>query len=131
MKLEGSCHCGEITFVAEGSRDNVQICHCTDCQKLSGSPFRATVSVRESETTVVGTPAIYIKTADSGTKRLNAFCGTCGSPIYSTAPTGDDREFRLRLGLIEQRALLVPKTQGWRRSMLPWLKNMIFDASPD
>jgi hypothetical protein len=32
-----------------------------------------------------GMPKTYIKTAESGNKRLHAFCGTCGTPIYSSA----------------------------------------------
>jgi hypothetical protein len=37
MKIDGRCHCGEITFEAEVDPDALNICHCTDCQTLSGS----------------------------------------------------------------------------------------------
>ena len=46
MKVEGGCHCGAIAFEAEINPDNVSICHCGDCQTLSGAPFRASVPVR-------------------------------------------------------------------------------------
>jgi hypothetical protein len=36
MKVEGSCHYGQITFEAEINPDAVRICHCTDCQTLTG-----------------------------------------------------------------------------------------------
>lgn len=36
MKINGRCHCGEITFEAEGDPNAVNVCHCTDCQTLSG-----------------------------------------------------------------------------------------------
>jgi len=29
---------------------------------------------------------IYIKTAESGNRRAQAFCGKCGSPIYAADP---------------------------------------------
>lgn len=35
MKVEGSCHCGQITFEAQIDPEAVRICHCTDCQTLS------------------------------------------------------------------------------------------------
>ncbi len=35
MPIEGSCHCGKISFRAEVDPDNVIICHSTDCQTLS------------------------------------------------------------------------------------------------
>jgi len=37
MKIDGHCHCGQITFEAEVDPNSVMICHCTDCQRLSGS----------------------------------------------------------------------------------------------
>ena len=40
MKVHGTCHCGQITFEAEVDPDRASICHCTDCQILSGSPYR-------------------------------------------------------------------------------------------
>ena len=43
MKINGSCHCGEVTFEARIDPMKVRICHCIDCQKLSGTAFRTTV----------------------------------------------------------------------------------------
>jgi hypothetical protein len=43
MKVEGSCHCGQITFEAEIDPNAVRICHCTDCQTLTGSVYRVNV----------------------------------------------------------------------------------------
>ena len=42
MKVDGACHCGRITFEAEIDPERVRICHCSDCQVLSGSAFRIT-----------------------------------------------------------------------------------------
>jgi hypothetical protein len=39
MKIDGGCHCGYITYVAEIDPDKVGICHCTDCQTLWVPPF--------------------------------------------------------------------------------------------
>ena len=44
MKIDGTCHCGNITYQAEIDPDQVYICHCTDCQTISGSAFRWAVS---------------------------------------------------------------------------------------
>ena len=45
MKIDGNCHCGEIAFSAEIDPDQVSICHCSDCQVLTGTAFRTTVPV--------------------------------------------------------------------------------------
>ena len=42
-KSMGNAHCGYVTFEADIDPRAVSICHCTDCQTLTGSPFRVTV----------------------------------------------------------------------------------------
>src|SRR5580704_11639789 len=83
MKIDGRCHCGDITFEAEVDPDAPHICRCTDCQTLSGSAFRMNILASAEHFVLRGTPKTYIKTAESGNKRLHAFCGTCGTPIYA------------------------------------------------
>ena len=119
MKIDGCCHCGLISYEADINPDYVVICHCTNCQTISGAPYRVTVPVKAENFKLRGQPKTYVKTADSGNKRVLAFCADCGTPIYST--TVDDRRiFSLRLGAVKQRAQLNPKSQGWCRSALPW-----------
>ncbi|MEE9586606.1 MAG: GFA family protein, partial [Hyphomicrobiaceae bacterium] len=36
MKIDGSCHCGFIKYQAEVDPEGVYVCHCTDCQSISG-----------------------------------------------------------------------------------------------
>lgn len=124
MKIDGGCHCGNITYVAEIDPDTVGICHCTDCQTLSGSAFRTTVpAARDAFDLRAGKPKIYLKTAESGSKRVQAFCAECGTPIYSAAVT-DPQMFMIRVGTIRQRAELPPKTQKWCRSALDWVMDL-------
>lgn len=123
MKIEGACHCGAITYEAEIDPEKIAVCHCTDCQRTSGSPYRVGVLAPSATFKLSGTPKTYIKTAESGSKRLQAFCGHCGSPLYSSAVT-DPPTYNLRLGSIRQRAALTPKRQNWCRSALGWSMNI-------
>ena len=69
MKIDGRCHCGYITYEAEIDLDKTLICHCTDCQTLSGAPFRAVAYTREDAFTLLsGELRAYIKTSESGKK---------------------------------------------------------------
>ena len=126
MKVDGSCHCGKITFEAEIDPEKVGICHCTDCQSLSGTAFRVSAPMDEKDFRLLsGTPKQYIKTAESGAQRIQAFCGDCGSPIYATAAaTEGDPKFGIRVGVLKQRAQLPPKRQVWCQSQLPWLPEL-------
>jgi hypothetical protein len=120
MKVEGRCHCGKITYEAIVDPDRVTVCHCTDCQMLTGTAYRAAVPApRETFSLRTGAPKVYVKTAESGTKRAHAFCGDCGTPIYSSAIV-DPPTYSLRVCCLEQRAELRPKKQMWCRSALPW-----------
>ena len=125
MQVQGGCHCGYITFEADVDPELVRICHCTDCQQLTGSAFRVNVNVPKSKFKLLsGTPKTYIKTAESGNKRAHGFCPECGTPIYSTSPGPDPDSYGLRVGTIKQRAQLQPKKMGWFRSALPWALNI-------
>jgi hypothetical protein len=124
MRIDGGCHCGFITYTAEVDPEKVGICHCTDCQTLSGCAYRISVpAVREAFSLLTGQPKIYVKTAESGNKRAQAFCPECGSPIYSSAVT-DPQTFNIRVGTVRQRAELPPKSQGWCRSALGWVMDL-------
>ncbi len=122
MNVTGSCHCGQIAYEAEVDPETVRVCHCTDCQKLTGNAFRAAIaSLPGTFVHKSGTPKIYIKTADSGTKRAHAFCGECGAPVWSAAPGANPSTYGLRIGGIDQRAqFALPARQIWCRSALSW-----------
>lgn len=124
MKVDGACHCGNITFVADIDPGAVIVCHCTDCQTLTGSAFRVVVRVpREKVDWKGGKPKTYIKTAESGNKRAQAFCPECGTPLYSGAADGTGL-VGLRLSTIRQRAQLRPSKQIWCRSAVDWVPTL-------
>src|SRR2546423_6197697 len=125
MKIDGRCHCGYISYEAEIDPENVRICHCTDCQTLSGSAFRTVALTREDTFKLFsGEPKIYVKTAESGTKRPQAFCPECGTPIYSGTLGDGPKVHAIRLGTVRQRAELVPKVQVWARSAQNWIDDL-------
>ena len=130
MKVDGSCSCGAIKVEGEADPARVQICHCTDCQTGTGSAFRVSIPVPGASFNMTGQPTIYIKTtADSGKPRTQAFCGRCGTPIFSTTVgDGQQASYNLRVGILRQRDQLTPRRQQWWRSARPWVATL--DALP-
>jgi hypothetical protein len=121
MTIDGACHCGAIRFEANINPDYVVLCHCTDCQTFSSAPYRASVPVKAENFRLEGQPTEYVKTGGSGARVAVAFCGSCGTALYSTAAAPAERtRLNLRLGWVRQRAELPPKRQGFCRSALPW-----------
>jgi hypothetical protein len=125
MHVTGSCHCGAIRYEAEVDPASASVCHCADCQVLSGSAFRVTIRAAPGSFRIVaGSPRVYTKIAESGAPREQAFCEHCGSPLYATSPGPEPRLYSLRAGTIHERAALRPAVQIWCRSELPWLDGL-------
>ena len=120
MRIQGACHCRDITYEAIIDPARVSICHCTDCQALTGTAYRISVPtlIKDFELKS-GSPKVYIKIADSGAKRAQVFCPRCGSPIYAHA-VENPKTYALRAGCIAQRRELVPTLQIWCDSALRW-----------
>lgn len=125
MKVQGRCHCGEITYEADVEPGSVNVCHCRDCQTLTGSAFRANIAApAERFRLLTGKPREYVKVADSGARRIHAFCATCGAPVYSCA-TEKPKTYSLRLGALSERAALGrPAREIWTRRRLSWMPKL-------
>jgi hypothetical protein len=124
MKIEGGCHCGAVRYEAEADPQKAGICHCTDCQTLSGSPYVAYIQVPAASFRLLrGTPKVYVKVAESGNRRAQAFCPECGSRLWAAAEK-DTPVYNLRLGGVRQRAQLAPRAQVWCQSALTWSGNL-------
>jgi hypothetical protein len=125
MKIDGACHCGYITYEADIDPADVGLCHCTDCQQLTGSAFSTFVYAGKDAFRIVsGKPKIYVKTGSSGARRAQAFCPECGSRIYASADVPQPERYNLRVGTIRQRRELRPRGQGWCRSAYDWVMDI-------
>jgi hypothetical protein len=125
MIVHGACQCGAIAYEAEVDPARVTVCHCIACQTLSGAAFRASVPAKVEDFRLLkGEPRLYVKTAESGNRRIQAFCGDCGSPFYSADEVGA-KTFNLRIGAMAERAHLPPQRQIWCDSALPWTQDIL------
>ena len=99
IKINGGCYCGDITITGEVSSDKIMACHCTDCQKFSGAPFRAVAVIAADDVKISGSVTEFLKIAESGNERLQGFCGKCGSHLYATDPA--KTLFMIRAGCLD------------------------------
>jgi hypothetical protein len=130
MKIDGGCHCGALKYEADIDPARIGVCHCIDCQILSGTAFRTAVHVNAEDFQLLcGEPKTYIKTGGSGRPRIMVFCGNCGTQLYGTGVDEDAKRISLRIGTSNQRATLKPVTQIWRRSAVTWLNDLGIDKS--
>ena len=114
MRIDGGCHCGELAYEATIDPAKVGICHCSDCQILSGCAFRTAVHVAAEDFNLLrGVPRTYQKTGGSGKPRIMAFCGTCGTQLYGVGVGRDAGTLSLRVATARQRAVLRPRREIW------------------
>ena len=124
MKVHGRCHCGAIEYEADVDPARVTVCHCRDCQVLTGTAYRTTVPTPIGDFVLrSGAPKTYVKVADSGNRRIQAFCGDCGTPIYACA-YDNPRTYGLRIGSLAERDALAPTRRIWCRSALAWSEDV-------
>ena len=119
--LEGGCQCGRVRYRIAGASEGLVICHCSECQRQTGSAFGMSLIVRKDDFSLLqGELKITTRTADSG-RRLNGhFCPDCGVRIYHAVAAVPDK-IRVRPGTLDDRSWLRPDKQIWVRSRVPWI----------
>lgn len=77
-----ACCCGQLTAVAVGEPVRVSMCHCTACQRRTGSPFGAQARFPTESVRISGESTVYVRTGESGAPIEFHFCPRCGSTVY-------------------------------------------------
>jgi hypothetical protein len=85
-ELEGGCLCGRIRFRTMAAPLRTLVCHCTFCQRMTGSSFYAeSLFPIEDVAFTSGEPRKYEHTSDeSGKKVYVEFCADCGTTVGLT-----------------------------------------------
>ncbi len=86
-KHQGSCLCGEVKYELSGDFQSFFLCHCTRCQKDTGSAHAANLFAKASTLTWLQGES-YVKTYQHlNTKHEKSFCQNCGSALPTIAET--------------------------------------------
>ena len=115
----GGCLCGGVTYTLAGAPLLTAICHCTHCQKHSGSAFSVNHVVRRSDITITGEMGSFDDRGESGNLIRRRFCKSCGSPIM-TEPIDHPDIAYLKAGTLDDRKDILPSVQVWCASAQPW-----------
>ena len=84
MSATGGCLCGNIRYTLKAEPALTVVCHCTHCQKASGSAFSTNLVLQRADIEFSGGDiAAYDDKADSGNTLKRSFCPKCGSSIMS------------------------------------------------
>ena len=116
-EVTGGCQCGYIRYSIKDTPMRLNICHCTDCQKQSGSAFGMSLVIQPEQLTIVsGTVKEFQTTTDSGRPKTCAFCPECGVRIYNRTSA----LCSIKAGTLDDTSHLKPDAQYWTKSRQHW-----------
>jgi len=120
QERKGGCLCGAVRYVLKGEPRAVAVCHCTHCQKLSGSAFSVNLVMRESDYEQSGDTMVYVDSGDSGKPVYRHFCGRCGSPILAKTALAPGK-LVLKAGSLDSMDGLRPETEIYTDHAVQWI----------
>ena len=86
MSYTGRCYCGDLHYEFTGPIHSQILCHCRECQYLSGGAANTSVVISEDAFKwTKGTPSIFER-SDLDDPRTRYFCGKCGTHICVKSP---------------------------------------------
>ena len=102
VTLNGGCLCGGVRFAYAGplggSVGAVTVCHCAQCRRAQGVASAAAPALTSGFSVLAGQDLLREHQSSPG--KFRAFCGRCGSPLYSRR-VGQPGQMRLRLGALD------------------------------
>jgi len=131
LPLTGRCQCGALRYTVREAPYVIYACHCTNCQKQTGSAFVLSAAIPEpSFSFTTGEPARFTWTSDAGNERFGLFCGACGTRI-ANGQTPSIGIYSLRAGTLDDTSWVRPAGHIWMRSAQPWFRSDADDVLCD
>ena len=119
-EITGGCLCGKVRYTLTGEPLATMVCHCTHCQKQTGTSFSILLAAKSAAVSVTGTLASYADEGSSGQPIRRKFCSTCGSPILSEPDVAPGMVF-LKAGTLDDTKGLNPTKEIWCQSAQSWV----------
>lgn len=80
---EGGCLCGATRYRVRSAPARVTICHCTFCQRMTGSGYLVEPVFARDDFSVTGKPVGHVHTSDgSGAAVTVMRCADCGTNLW-------------------------------------------------
>jgi hypothetical protein len=119
-EVKGGCLCGQVRYSGTAEPMFAGICHCTHCQKQSGSAFSIVVAVPTASLSIEGSPKTYTQAGDSGKNVTAKFCPNCGSTLLSEPELMAGASI-LRVGTLDDPSWVKPTMEIYCDSAQPWV----------
>jgi len=119
---QGACFCGDVRYALGEDPLTLYACHCTDCQRQTGSSFVLSMVVRgESLELLQGELCDYSSELPDGRQKHSRFCGRCSTRLWGRASRFPELAV-LRPGTLDDTSWIHPIGHIWTRSAQPWVR---------
>ena len=118
-QLTGACLCGGVRFEVTEPLVSASYCHCTRCQRRTGTAASAQARVAPGSLRVTSGEEL-IRAYDPGDGGfLKLFCSQCGSALWSRSPE-DPEVMSVRLGVLDSDPGIRPSYRQFVAYAAPW-----------
>ncbi|MDP1553870.1 MAG: GFA family protein [Hyphomonas sp.] len=122
QKLEGGCTCGAVRYRLNRAPMITHCCHCTWCQRETGSAFVINAVIESAEVELLaGAPKVILTPSNSGRGQLIARCPACQVAVWSHYPTAGEAAAFIRVGTLDDKSAIAPDVHIFRSSAVAWL----------
>ena len=117
---EGGCACGAVRYRLASDPLVTHCCHCTSCQRQTGSAFVINLVIEADRVELLGVEPqpVDVPRDDGSTQRIFR-CPTCQVAVYSHYGSPDIRY--VRGGTLDLPSTIEPDVHIFTRSKLPWV----------
>lgn len=117
LPCEGSCRCGQVRLKISAKPMLTMACHCTGCQRMTGSAYSLTAAIPSDGFEVTqGEPVIG---GLRGEFLHHYFCPHCMSWMFTRAK-GMDWFVNVRPTMLDDPSPFTPFIETWTSEKLPW-----------
>jgi hypothetical protein len=120
VEMTGRCLCGKVSYAANADPVFVGVCHCTHCQKQTGTAFSVLVGIPKPAMSIQGKVRTFHDTGDSGQPVERNFCPECGSPIFTEVAAMPGITF-IKAGTLDDTTWLDPNVHVYCDSAERWM----------
>ena len=119
--LTGGCACGAVRYRLASAPMFVNCCHCTWCQRETGSAFVINAVIEADRLELTEGETLAVPTAsESGTPQIVHRCPTCHVALWSHYG-GRTRTAFVRAGTLDKPNPIRPDAHIFTRSKLAWV----------
>ena len=122
MTLTGGCACGRVRYRINGEPMLIHACHCTDCQRTTGSAFVIHSVIARNELKIGGETQVATLPTGSGAGCDMHFCATCGTYIWCRYLYHQVAVIAIRAGTLDNPNQVRPQAHIFTQSKQPWLR---------